>query len=148
MPLTRQFRETLGENLRSDRRFRIAYLDEAIGRLHAGDLATGKAMLRDFINGTVGFGKLGLAVKTSSKSLMRMLSADGNPHADRLFAILHHLQQREKVRVRVVPAGGRQRIRRLTSRKPSLIDFLRESPLAGAPLALKRSPGKTRRTRL
>jgi DNA-binding phage protein len=103
MPLTRQFQETLGEELRRDREFRIAYLDEAIGCLHDGDLATGKAMLRDFINATVGFGELGRAVKTPPKSLMRMLGANGNPHADRLFAILNHLQKREKVRVRLVP---------------------------------------------
>ena len=49
MALTKSFRETLGQELRNDRAFRVAYLDEAIGCLHAGDLATGKAMLRDFI---------------------------------------------------------------------------------------------------
>ena len=108
MALTRTFRETLGAELRRDRAFRIAYLNEAIGCLHNGDLITGKAMLRDFINGTVGFGELGKAVQTSPKSLMRMLSADGNPHADRLFAILGHLQKREQVRVRVLPVTRRQ----------------------------------------
>jgi DNA-binding phage protein len=103
MALTKSFRETLGQELRNDRAFRVAYLDEAIGCLHAGDLATGKALLRDFINGTVGFGNLGKAVQTSPKSLMRMLSAEGNPQAERLFAILNHLQKQEKVEVRVLP---------------------------------------------
>ncbi|MBL8199607.1 MAG: transcriptional regulator [Chromatiales bacterium] len=107
MPITRAFRETLGDELRSDRAFRVAYLEEAISCLHSGDIGTGKAMLRDLINGTLGFGNLGKAVQTSPKSLMRMLSASGNPHAERLFAILHHLQKQEQVAVRVVPIGRR-----------------------------------------
>jgi prevent-host-death family protein len=37
---------------------------------------------------------------------------------------------------------------RLTTRKPSFVDFLRESPLVGAPPALKRSRSRTRRIRL
>ena len=112
MPLTKAFRETLGQELRDDRAFRIAYLDEAVGCLHAADLATGKAMLRNLINGTLGFASLGKAVHTSPKSLMRMLSADGNPQADRLFAILNHLQRQERVEVRVVPLARKAPPRR------------------------------------
>ena len=112
MALTKAFRETLGQELRSDRAFRVAYLDEAVGCLHSGDLATGKAMLRDFINGTLGFSNLGKAVQTSPKSLMRMLSVDGNPQAERLFAILSHLQKQEKVEVRVLPIARKAKPRR------------------------------------
>jgi DNA-binding phage protein len=115
MPLTREFRETIGRELREDRAFRIAYLNEAIDCLHGGDLATGKSMLRDFINGTLGFTELGRKVQIPPKSLMRMLSASGNPHADRLFAILGLLQRRERVRVRLVPAA-RGRVGRLAGR--------------------------------
>jgi hypothetical protein len=111
MALTRAFRATLGEDLRRDRSFRVAYLDVAIGCLHSGDLATGKAMLRDLINGTVGFGNLGKALRRSPKSLMRMLSAAGNPHADSLFGILSHLQRLEGVEVRVLPVGQARRRR-------------------------------------
>ena len=112
MVLTKSFRETLGQELRNDRAFRVAYLGEAVGCLHAGDLASGKAMLRDFINGTLGFGNLGKAVHTSPKSLMRMLSVDGNPQAERLFAILSHLQKQEKVEVRVLPITPKAATRR------------------------------------
>lgn len=111
MALTRAFRTTLGEELRSDRKFRVAYLDEAIGSLHSGDFATGKAMIRDLVNGTVGFGALGAALGRSPKSLMRMLSTSGNPHADSLFDILNHLQRQERVQVRVVPLARKGRSR-------------------------------------
>jgi len=38
-----------------------------------GDVDTGKAVLRDFINATIGFDALGTATDKSPKSLMRML---------------------------------------------------------------------------
>jgi hypothetical protein len=71
MALTRDFRETVLE----------------------GDLETGKAVLRDYINATIGFEALGRATGTPPKSLMRMLGPRGNPQASNLFAVLGHLQQ-------------------------------------------------------
>jgi len=41
----------------------------------SGDLETGKALLRDYINATIGFEPLAEAVGKSPKSLMRMLPA-------------------------------------------------------------------------
>jgi hypothetical protein len=57
------------------------------------DLATGKAVLRDYINATIGFEALGAAVGTPPKSLMRMIGPRGNPQASNLFAVLGHLQK-------------------------------------------------------
>jgi prevent-host-death family protein len=37
---------------------------------------------------------------------------------------------------------------RLTATRPPFVEFLRKSPLAGAPLALRRNRSKTRRVRL
>ena len=59
----------------------------------AGDLATGKAILRDYINATIGFEALGRATGTPAKSLMRMFGPRGNPQASHLFAVLGHLQE-------------------------------------------------------
>ena len=48
---------------------------EAPGR---GDLDTGKAILRDYINATIGFEELELtSTQTPTKSLMRMLGPKG-----------------------------------------------------------------------
>ncbi|HWK75468.1 MAG TPA: hypothetical protein VNQ81_14410 [Povalibacter sp.] len=103
MPLTRDFKETIMADLRRDRAYRVAYLAEAIESLHGGEFAVGKRMLRNYINGTLGFAELSKATGTPPKSLMRMLSEHSNPHADKLFAILGHLQATERVRVKVLP---------------------------------------------
>ncbi|MCE9523788.1 MAG: transcriptional regulator [Alphaproteobacteria bacterium] len=76
----------------------IALLRERLDAPNSGDLATGKAILRNYINATIGFQRLALAVGTPPKSLMRMLSPAGNPRADNLFAVARHLQRQEKVR--------------------------------------------------
>ena len=47
----------------------------------AGDTQTGKAMLRDLVNATIGFEALSAEVRTPSKSLHRML-ADGTSFAN------------------------------------------------------------------
>ena len=66
-----------------------------------GDVETGKIIVRDFINATVGFSKLGGVSKRSAKSLLRMLGPGGNPQARNLFAMVAHLRQSEGVRFEV-----------------------------------------------
>lgn len=101
MALTRDFKETIQARVRRDPRFREALLREGMECLLAGDVETGKAFLRDFINATVGFTKLAQVTRRSPKSLMRMLSPDGNPNARNLFEIVAYLQQAEGVRLQV-----------------------------------------------
>jgi hypothetical protein len=95
MPLTREFRETVQARARRDMAFRWALFSEALDSMLAGDMDTGKALLRDYINATVGFDKLGAATRKSPKSLIRMLGPDGNPQASNLFEIVAHLQKTE-----------------------------------------------------
>ena len=94
MALTRSFRETIKEQL-ADAEFRREFLREAVSNMVAGDLDTAKAILREYINGTLGFVALGIALTKSPKSLMRMLSPDGNPQARNLFEMLAYLQKVE-----------------------------------------------------
>lgn len=54
-----------------------------------GNLADRKAVFRDYINATIGFERLAAETRTSSKSLMRMLSPAGNPTASNLFTVIH-----------------------------------------------------------
>ena len=93
MSLTRSFKETVQARARRDRAFREALLTEAIDALLAGDVETGKAVLRDFINATVGFERLALETKMPPKSLMRMFSRSGNPNARNLFGVIGELQK-------------------------------------------------------
>lgn len=101
MALTRQFRETVQERAQTDARFRRAMLAEAVNEFLSGDLATGKALLRDYVNATIGFEELAEEVGRPAKSLQRMLGPSGNPTAENLIAILKVLQGREAVQIKV-----------------------------------------------
>jgi len=98
MPLTRDFKETIRTRVERDPKFRKDLLREGIEALLAGDVATAKTILRDYINATLGFTDLAEATHLPSKSLMRMLGPAGNPRADNLFEIVSFLQRREGVR--------------------------------------------------
>ena len=91
------------ERARQDADFRQALLREGIDAMLAGDVPTGKAILRDYVNAAVGFTNLAEATNIPEKSLMRMLGPKGNPRADNLFQILHHLQNREGIHLGVGP---------------------------------------------
>lgn len=95
MPLTREFKETVQARIKQDRKYRKALLREGVASLLAGDLDTGKAILRDYINGTIGFEELSRVTKRPTKSLMRMFGPDGNPQARNLFEVIGHLQRAE-----------------------------------------------------
>jgi hypothetical protein len=106
MVLTRAFKDTVQSRVRRSAAFRRALLAEAVDALLAGDVDIGKTILRDYINATIGFERLGSAVKAPPKSLMRMFGPRGNPQARNLFAVIGHLQARTGVRLRV-QAGRR-----------------------------------------
>ena len=93
MALTRDFKETIKARVERDPAFRKELLIEGIESFLSGDVDTGKAILRDYINATVGFGELAEAVHLSPKSVMRMLGPGGNPQAQNLFEIIAYLQR-------------------------------------------------------
>ncbi|MCB1384387.1 MAG: transcriptional regulator [Nitratireductor sp.] len=101
MALTRDFRETIKARAERDPAFCGALLSEAVEALLCGDVATGKAVLRDYINATVGFEALAAETGKSAKSLMRMFGEKGNPTADNLFSVISHLQEATGVRLAV-----------------------------------------------
>ena len=104
MPLTRDFKETIRARVERDPKFRKALLREGVEAMLAGDVATAKTILRDYINATVGFSDLAAATHIPSKSLMRMLGPAGNPRTDNLFEIVSFLQRREGVRFEIKAA--------------------------------------------
>jgi ATP-dependent 26S proteasome regulatory subunit len=102
MALTKSFNETIKNRIQHSERFRRALLKEAVGCMLAGDVETGKSVLRKYINGTVGFVKLGGDLGRSPKALMRMFSSTGNPQAKNLFEIVAYLQKIEGTVLEVV----------------------------------------------
>jgi len=101
MALTKYFKETIQARAQRDSAFRKALLQEGIECLLAGDVDTGKAVLRDYINATIGFEELSEVFGKSSKSLMRMFGPKGNPQAGNLFAVIGYLQEKEGIHLEV-----------------------------------------------
>lgn len=101
MALTRDFKETIQARANVDPAFRKAMLQEGVECLLTGEIDTGKAVLRDYINATIGFEELSRNFDKSSKSLMRMFGSKGNPQARNLFAIISYLQEQEGIHLEV-----------------------------------------------
>ncbi|MCP4266008.1 MAG: transcriptional regulator [Candidatus Brocadiaceae bacterium] len=101
MALTKSFKDTIQARALREPEFREGLLKESIECLLSGDTATGKIMLRDYINATVGFEELAELTGKSSKSLMRMFGPNGNPRANNLFSIIGMLQDKEGIHLEV-----------------------------------------------
>ena len=97
MPLTHDFKETTRARARREPKFRQALLREAVENYLTGDLETGKSVLRDYVNATIGFQALEEQTDIPVKSLMRMLGPKGSPSAANLSSILTVLQEAEGV---------------------------------------------------
>ncbi|MGA3028978.1 MAG: transcriptional regulator [Bryobacteraceae bacterium] len=97
MPLTHDFKETIRARAQREPKFRQALLREAVESYLTGDLQTGKSVLRDYVNATIGFQALEEQTDIPVKSLMRMLGPKGSPSAANLSSILTVLQKTEGV---------------------------------------------------
>lgn len=59
MAWARDLKVTVRERLQRDPSFREGLLEEAVDCLLSSDVETGKSLLRDYVNATIGFGGLG-----------------------------------------------------------------------------------------
>ena len=101
MSPAREFNDTIQAHMERDRAFRKELLKERVECLLSGDVDTGKAVLRDFINVTIGFRELSGMTAKSPKSLMRMFGPNGNPQARNVFEIIGRLQEHEGLHLKV-----------------------------------------------
>ena len=131
MPLTRDFRETIQARVERDPSFGDELLSQGVECLLSGDVNTGKAILRDYVNATIGFQELGTLTAKSPKSLMRMFAPSGNPQARNLLQVTRHLQEREGLHL-PSPSGSLPPLR---SRQHLLLQALRRdgAPALSAP---------------
>lgn len=111
-PLTGSVRALIDDYIASDPAFREALIHEAIEAMLAGDVETGKIILRDYIKATDGFEKLGRAVGAPAKSLIRMFGPRGNPQARNLFGVIGYLQKRDGLNLRVTSGRKKRTARR------------------------------------
>lgn len=77
MALMKYFEDTEQARARRDPAFRKALLQERVKCLLVGHVDTGKVVLRDYINATIGFEGLFRVFDKLSKSPMRMFGPKG-----------------------------------------------------------------------
>jgi DNA-binding phage protein len=88
MALTRDFRQTIAARVQSEPAYARALLQQATSLLLQGEPHTAKLLLRDLVNASIGFEQLARDMDKPSKSLHRMLSANGNPTLSHVSAML------------------------------------------------------------
>lgn len=92
---------TIVDRVRRDPEFAVGLLDEAVSLFLNGEPEVARLVLRDLVNGTIGFEGLAIETSKSSKSLHRMLSAKGNPTMDNLTLIFGVLRRELQVEIQV-----------------------------------------------
>ena len=102
MILTRDFKETIINRVKSDPTFAHAMLNEALSLFLDGDAETSKRILRELVNATIGFEALATDIQKPSKSLHRMLSKSGNPTMNNLSAIFVSIKKTLRVKIKTV----------------------------------------------
>ena len=93
MALTREYRETVLERLRTDRDFTAAVFSEAISAFIEGDKATTLSILRDLVHAHISFKVLSEETGFDEKGLHRMLSSKGNPTTQNLSLLIHTIEK-------------------------------------------------------
>ncbi|PLX44984.1 MAG: transcriptional regulator [Deltaproteobacteria bacterium] len=88
MPLTKDFKDTVMARAKSDKAFREALIVEAMNALFDGDVATGKSLIKDYLNATESFPDVAAKLQKEEKSLRRMLGPSGNPTLTNYVSII------------------------------------------------------------
>lgn len=87
IPFTTDFEAIVVSRIKRDEQVAQNLYNRAITCFLNGDTATSRLLLRDLVNATIGFEQLAKETSKPSKSLHRMLSANGNPTMDNLALI-------------------------------------------------------------
>ena len=101
MALTSDFKETIKERAQNDPEFRVGLLTEAAECILNDEVDVAKTLIRDYVNATLGFKKLGQLTGKKPQSLMRMLSASGNPSLGNISKLMASLRRHEGVELHV-----------------------------------------------
>lgn len=101
MALTRDFKQTVMARAQRDADFRGALLIEATDAFFSGDIETGKALLRDYLNATAALPAIADELNIGEKSLRRMLGPGGNPTLKNFINLLTACSRHEHLQLRV-----------------------------------------------
>jgi DNA-binding phage protein len=98
MALTREFKDTVME-LCKDPEYRKALLIEALETYLEGDIPTGNALMRDYLNGCLAFTEVAQQIGVKEPSLRRMLAPKGNPQLKNFLQVFTACRVREGMSV-------------------------------------------------
>lgn len=98
MALTREFKETVMELCKSPD-YRKALLMEALETYLEGDIPTGNALMRDYLNGCLAFSEIAKEIGIQEASLRRMLSPKGNPQVKNFMRVFKACREREDLSI-------------------------------------------------
>ncbi len=101
MALTRDFKDTIKARAENDPEFRTGLLTEAAECLLNDEVDVAKTLLRDYVNATLGFQELAGMTDKKPESLMRMLSAKGNPSVGNISKVMASLREHEGITLHV-----------------------------------------------
>ena len=99
LTLHRCMSRAIYRRFRTDRSFRTGLLHAAVQALLDDDVALARGLLRRLVDATIGFNGLAALMDANPKSLIRMLSPNGNPSARHLMSIFARVAQAEGVRL-------------------------------------------------
>jgi DNA-binding phage protein len=99
--MLKDFSEVVADRIQREPEFARVLLGEAIAVFLNGEPDVSRLLLRDLVNGTIGFEELAAVTEKPSKGLRRMLSAKGNPTMDDLTLIFGGLRQELQVEITV-----------------------------------------------
>ena len=100
--LTRDFRETVRENMERDPEFRQLMLLETMNCFLEGDIEKGNSLLRNYIVGDISYKTLGEKTGIHEKSLNRMFGPKGNPTLSNALKVLTSISDYEGIKLKVV----------------------------------------------
>ena len=101
MPPTVDYRETILARARRDPEFREGMLMEGVQCLLAGEIDVATIVLRDYIETTIGYEKLGALTSTPPESLACMFGKKGTASASDLLKVISYIQQHEGIQLEV-----------------------------------------------
>lgn len=99
MALNRSMSRTIYRRIRADGTFRTGLLQAAVQALLDDDVTLARGLLRRLVDATIGFNVLATLMDANPKSLIRMLSPNGNPSARHLMSIIRRAADAEGVRL-------------------------------------------------
>lgn len=99
LTLHRRMSRAIYRRIRADGTFRTDLLQAAVQALLDDDVALARGLLRRLVDATIGFNDLAALMDANAKSLIRMLSPNGNPSARHLMSIIKRVADADGVRL-------------------------------------------------